>query len=133
MGGINIFISGYYGGQDSTRTREAVLAWKQKIPPIVDALNGEGLALIFQLFVSGEITTYPGPSGYSNIRLQLKSNKVTCQITMQPEIWQQGDSATIDFLKSTLIAAVNEISEKLAKKGLTLDASRVKQVIEQNH
>lgn len=129
MGDTNIYISGCYGGDDCSCIRQAVLAWKQKIPPLINVIHGSDLALSFQLFVSGEITTYPGPSGYSDIRMQLKSNKVSCHITLQPEVWKQGDSASIDFLKTTLIAAVEAIAEKLAKKGLILDATKIKAVI----
>lgn len=129
--GLEIVISGQYGGMDAGgAVQNIIVDCKKKLRKPIEVVANQNLKLKCNLYVSGEVTIYQGISGYSNIRFQLTKGYVSCDITMQSEIWKAGDVLMLKFFKSTLIEAICEIAQKLRTKSFFLDIAACKKYIE---
>lgn len=128
---VEIIITGHYGGNDAGEAaRRAVTGLKTKIRSPDEASCSVDLQIRVNLYVSGETTRFDGPSGHSNIRLYLAKGHIDCDVTMGTEIWMAGREAIIEFLTSTLTSATSEMSDKLRKRSVSLDAEALKAFFE---
>jgi|SRR5690554_654406 len=126
MKNVEIYITGQYGGDNAgDAARTVVTKLKQKIKFPDEKICEMDLQLRFNLFVSGAVTKFSDPSGFSNIRLYLSKGYISCDIVMGGEIWKLGDAAIIEFIITAIISAVHEISGKMKTKSVVLDDSKL--------
>ncbi len=132
MNRIEVIVTGQYGGNDAgDAARVLITQLKQKIRHPDVAACDRDLQVRFNLFVSGEITQFKGPSGYTGAKLQLAKGYVTCDLIMQPDVWQSGAAAIKEFFKGALATAFEDLAEKLKKKGVLFDCEAVNAFIAQ--
>jgi len=124
MARVKIFVTGQYGGDDAGEAaRTVVTEIKQRISSPEGEFCSVDLQIRVNLYVSGEVTTFVGVSGPSNLRSFLAKGYVSCDITMGREVWMGGRARVRDFMVSALSTAVREMAAKLKKQAVSLDAA----------
>lgn len=131
MVSVTVVISGQYGGSDAGAAAMApVREVKEALRTPIETAGEVGLTVAVQLFVSGEITTFDGPSGPSNLRLHLARGRVTCDVTMGTEVWTGGRENVIRFVTSAVADVVQGGADRLRKKGVELDPQPVRDALD---
>ncbi len=116
-----------YGGPDIPNPTVAV---GREFRQIFDAVEGRSYPgvvskISIRLFVSGELTTFEEPSGFTDIRLFLQRQEVKCDLVVQQDIWKVGVPRMRTFLRDTFREALQQIGTKLEKRKVEFDTVRL--------
>ncbi len=124
---FKIVVFAQYGGPDIPKP---IVAVGREFRQIFEAVEGRSYSgavskISIRLFVSGELTIFEEPSGFTDIRLFLQRQEVKCDLVVQQDIWKAGVPRMRTFLSETFREALQEIGAKLAKRKVEFDTARL--------
>lgn len=68
------------------------------------------------LFVSGDVTKFDDPSGWSNIKIMQKSGYVSFDLTFQSDVVESGEKKIWKYFQEFILDALKAIDKKMKDK-----------------
>lgn len=122
---LKIVMSAQYGGPDIPKP---IVAVGREFRQIFGTVEGRSYSsavskISIRLSVSGELTTFEEPSGFTDIRVFLQRAEIKCDVVVQQDIWTAGVPRMRTFLRATFRDALREIGTKLEKRKVEFDTA----------